>query len=99
MVSKKKRSSVQYWGAKTHDREVGKAIMYPEFALINAMLKNAVFDLRDTDGLKSFSSLCWWIEEKDGGAWLKLLDLYSANYFDRLVESEGRTNGKERQIG
>ena len=98
MVSKKKRSTDVYWGAKTHDREVGKAIMYPEFALINAMLKNAVFDLRDTDGLKSLDALCFWISEEDGGAWLKLLDIHSDKYFYRLVESEGRTNGKKRAI-
>ena len=72
--------------------EVGNAIIYPEYALVNAMLKNAVIDFKHSDPLKSFSALCFWISEDDGGAWLKLLDLYSENYFARLIAR--RKNGR-----
>ena len=74
--------------------EVGKAIIYPEYALVNAMLKNAVVDFKHADDLRSFSSLCFWLTEDDAGAWLKLLDLYSEDYFYRLIE--GCQNGRRK---
>ena len=74
--------------------ETGKSILYPEFRLAYAMVKNAIMDLKNDDVITAFEALCFWLQDAPG--WLKLLDLYSEQYFDRLII--GCKNGNKRKI-